>query len=343
MRSRPTCVRAWSLLCGLSFGLFVLREYAVSRSDVRRSSSKTSQVAASLECRTTREYRSSAMESRWLARARSPTYEWPSSEVPATVFAPSTWAGCTELLRERAHVITWLREVDNPRRALGSGHIFSVHKLRNSCRSEEVDVPIEPLVALLRHPHMPCVAASRDRGFDVAHVLHHGADDVAREATDTHLYMIHDRFARRGVSALQRIVSSFRGSRRAYVWRWENVAESSGSREDPRPLFNATYHDMGPLDAGNRSDPISVMRRSARSRDRVLFYVRLEDEARERRLLDTLEKDRSAVALIDDAYYSATDVDARGKLRLRGNRTLLEAYDLLLRFRNAGVRMHAWI
>eukprot|EP00854_Cymbomonas_tetramitiformis_P026946 gene26946-33133_t len=323
-------------------------EYALSRQE-RDAVVATEAVAAHPECEITREYRSSALELRWLSRIATPAYDWSSVAESNATFAPSIWKGCTALLQDHSSVARWLSDTKEPESAAFASDVFSLHTHRNSCDHTAVDVPIEPLAALLRNPHALCIANNRNRTFDTTHVLHGSAlaSQRARPNAERHLYLLYDRSLFDDGALTDTDMLDARLPEVVRIWWWGTSGRfEKWARQPFGTLPNVTRYPMGPVfleGVTSDDDPIGILKRNTRLHDFATLHVRLEDGARERALLHALENDPEAMALLDDVYYSAAKIGRDGGLVFKENRPLHEAYELFLRFRKAGVRMHGWV
>ncbi|KAK3243021.1 hypothetical protein CYMTET_39472 [Cymbomonas tetramitiformis] len=335
-------------LIGTCFGLLAIHEYVVSRGEWKATIGERNPDTDS-ECKVSREYISSALEARWLARIAKPSYDWSSVLRSNAVFVPSAWTGCTALLQDRSSVTRWLNESRSPENATFGRDVFSIHTYRNSCDHTAIDVPIEPLAALLRNPHALCIANNRNRTFDTTHVLHGSALASSRRRPNAalHLYLMYDRPPFGSSFLLRNGVVDINNLAGARIWVWVRFGQFGKMlRETFGSVPGVAYYEMGALSRGDRAnggDPFRHLKQNSRSHDMVALHVRIEDDERERALLSALENDPEAIALVDDLYYGATESDRDGRLIFRGDRTLLEAYNLFFRFRKAGIRMHGWV
>ena len=257
----------------------------------------------------------------------------------------------------------------------------SYHRISQTCAADAapivIDVPIEPLVSFLRHPHHFCVKR-RSLKTDKSYLLPPWRSEVLpRPASDrAFLFDVGASTWTKGLGGTSQgwffEQSAHRGLplRRMVAWEAKPRSEAEVRLSLPRFLLNGTriYRQPPPLEGscnhdnetlsyhnypvsaarGDASNPLEWVRVLTRPEDYVVLKLDIDTPAIELVLIDQVLVDSEVRTRVDELYWEHevhTSPMIHQGWGAHGwpNETLAQSYELFTRLRELGIRAHSWV
>lgn len=298
------------------------------------------------------QYVSSLWEKRWLHdidELQSPSYTWK--------------AGC-EVMREEGsqrNAKKWLEAIAGER-AEWSPDVFSYHKVFDTCTGRLIrQMPIEPLVGILRHPFAICAEVEgHNYGVDKTYMLPMARPSKAGKGRNF-LFDLGASLYSQGIggSSQDWFINAYGklGIKFDRILAWEATPANDDEifKAMPYDVYDHLSYYNVPVTAlrSARDNPLRVLAAVTTPDDFVVIKIDIDYPAIEHALLEEILADASVHSRIDELFYE-DHVQLHPFMHGPGpwlrfnngplpNRTLSESYDLFLKLRQLGIRAHSWV
>ena len=277
--------------------------------------------------------------------------------------ATNEWSRGCDVMREdgsRQRSKEWLEAIAG-RQTNFSTDIFSFHQIFDACTGAVIQqLPIEPLVGILRHPFAHCseIVPGHNFGIDKTYML-----PMTRQGKKGRAFLFdlgaslysegiggssQDWF----INAYAKLGVQFD---RILAWEATPATDEQVFKRMPHDVYDRLSYYNVPVNASrySRDNPLRVLADVTTPDDFVVIKIDIDYPAIENRLVEQILADSDVSSRIDELFYE-DHVQLHPFMHgsgpwLRFNngpmptRTLSQSYDLFLKLRQLGIRAHSWV
>jgi hypothetical protein len=276
-----------------------------------------------------------------------------------------TWeCGCSHLRASRAYIDTWLQtwaaRNEHPLNANAvpwNKNVMSYHRVIDMCFPGgpivTSEIPIEPLVGMLRHPHYHCFreAALSEKEYMLVTSL----PEVTPQPRRSFLFDLGASTYTEGLGGASQgwFVETYarQGINFDRILAWEATVINPSKIYESVPdevLANLTYFNV-PADPAvdSKHNPLRFIKMITRPDDFVVVKIDIDNSHVESLFMQQILESERLHHLIDELYHehhaAMTPLFWCCFFGSVGNATLPDSYNLFTRLRELGIRAHGWV